>query len=792
MAAKHYESKEVEDKWQKKWEKDKLYTFDKKKGNVYSIDTPPPTISGDIHMGHAFSYTHADIIVRYKRMQGYNVFYPFGFDNNGLATEKLVEKEKKVKATKLPRKEFNKLCAEVSKKYEKTFKEFWGNLGLSVDWNLLYTTNESRTQKISQHSFIELYKKGRQYRKEAPTIWCPHCQTAIAQVELEDKEKQTNFVSIEVQTEDGKKLTFATTRPELYPSCVGMSVHPDDKRYKKLVGKKVIMPITGAKITITTDEIVDPKLGTGVVYFCSSGDTQFLEWEVKHPIKDKIFIVNKDGTLNKKAGKYEGLTILEARKRIVADLKKLGAIKKVEPLTHVVNVHERCGTDIEYVSSKQWFIKYLDLKKEFLALGKKLTWHPKHMQVRYDNWIKGLKWDWCVSRQRYSGVPFPIWYCKKCEKIILAEESQLPVNPLKDKPKKPCSCGSKEFIPEKDIMDTWATSSLTPQINMQWQEDKPFFKKNFPMNLRPQAHDIITFWLFNTVVKAHLHNNSLPWTDVMISGHGLDPHGKKMAKSKGNVVDPIKLLETYPADAIRYWTAESRLGDDLPYQEKDVRTGQKTINKLWNASKFVFMHLKDYKHKEPKHLEVMDLWLLSKLQHLIKQSTESFENYEFYKVKSGVDNFFWNVFCDYYLEIVKNRLYNPKERGKEARQSGQYTLHVVLQVLLKMFAPIMPFITEEIYAQHYSKEEKTSIHTSSWPTPEPAHANETAEETGDLFLEILTRVRQEKSKKNKPLNTEIVLTLEKKEYEQLEKVLEDLQAVTKAKEVKQGTFKVVF
>ena len=789
--AKHYDPKIVEKKWRDTWEKQKLYAFDPKKKNVYSIDTPPPTVSGNIHMGHAFSYTHTDIIARYKRMQGFNVFYPFGFDNNGLATERLVEKDRKVKATQMSREAFAKLCSEVSKTYEDEFKTFWGDLGLSVDWDLLYATIEPRVRKISQLSFIELYNKGRQYRKEAPTIWCPECQTAIAQVELEDKEKETNFVSIEAQTEDGKPIVFATTRPELYPSCVGMSVHPDDDRYKDMVGKTVTLPLTNAKVTLTADELVNPEFGTGVVYFCSSGDTQFLEWEARHPVKNKMYIVNKDGTLNEKAGNYKGLTITEARKKIVEDLQALGVVKKIEPRRNVVNVHERCGTDIEYISSKQWFIKYLDLKDKFLALGKELNWYPQHMRVRYDNWIKGLKWDWCVSRQRYSGVPFPVWYCNTCEEIIIADVSQLPVDPLKDKPLKPCSCGSTDFTPEQDILDTWATSSLTPYINMHWKEqDNDFFDNHFPMSLRPQAHDIITFWLFNTVVKSHLHDNKLPWKDVMISGHGLDPKGKKMSKSKGNVINPIDLLKNYPADAIRYWTADSKLGDDLAYHEQDVKTGQKTITKLWNASKFVFMHLEDYQHKEPKHLEQMDFWLLSKLQHLIKQATEAFDAYEYSKVKNSFDNFFWNTFCDYYLEIVKDRLYNPYKRGKEARQSAQYTLHTALQVLLKLFAPIMPFITEEIYAQHYNKEEKNSIHISAWPQPEPAHANETAEEVGDVFINILTKVRQEKSKHNKPLNAEIHLTLDKADYEKLTDVLEDLKAATKAQKITSDSFSV--
>ena len=791
MSTKIYNYKISEKKWKKFWEKNKTFSFNpKSKGKIFAIDTPPPTISGDIHMGHAFSYTHGDIIARFKRMNGFNVFYPFGFDNNGLPTERLVEREENTKATKMPRKQFNDLCLQVSKKYERKFKDFWETLGLSVDWNLLYTTIDQNVQKLSQKSFIDLYEKGREYRKEAPTIWCPECQTAIAQVELEDKELSSTFNDILFEVE-GKHITIATTRPELLPSCVAVFIHPDDERYKILVGKEAKVPLFNYKVPIIADDKVDREKGTGIVMCCTFGDIVDIDWFYKHNLPLKISI-RTDGFMDKIAQKYEGLPIKEAREKIIQDLKENNLLTSQKHIKHTVNVHERCGTEIEFLVTKQWFIKYLDLKKQFLEQGKKLNWYPKHMKVRYDNWVKGLQWDWLISRQRYFGVPFPLWYCKNCKGVILAEDSQLPVDPLKENPKNPCEkCKSKGFIPEKDIMDTWATSSLTPQIVASLMPKA--YNKIYPMTLRPQAHDIITFWLFNTVVKSYLHNKKLPWKDVMISGHGLDPQGKKMSKSKGNLIDPVGLLEKYPADAIRFWAAGSRLGDDLPYQEKDVHTGQRTITKLWNASRFTFLQLKDYKNKKPKKLEPIDKWILVKLNKIIGVSTQELERYEYSKVKSEVENFFWNTFCANYLEISKDRLYNPQKRGKEAKLSAQYTLYHSILSILKLFAPLMPFITEEIYQQHYKNKEKhKSIHISSWPKADKKLIDKKTEDLGNRFVEIVENVRQHKSQNKKSLKTEIKLTLDKKDYNMLKPTLEDLKAVTSAREIKQGKFSIEF
>jgi len=542
----------LESKWQKKWEKEKIHKFNKNSSKpVFSIDTPPPTVSGGMHMGHAFAYVQQDFIARYKRMKGFEVFHPFGFDDNGLATERFVESKKKIRAKDFSREEFIKICLETTKEAEKEMKKHWTALGMSLDWELLYRTIDAPARRTAQKSFLDIYEKGRLYQKEAPTMWCPACETAIAQAELEDKEKESQFVFISFDVEGGKKITIATTRPELMPACVAIHVHPEDKRYLDLIGKEVKIPFTERKVKIFANPDVDKEFGTGAVYHCTFGDLDDVEWvmAMNLPI---IEIMGKDGRLNEKAGKYKGMKTEEARKAIIEDLKKEGRIEKIEPIKHVVNVHERCKTPIEILTAKQWFVKYLDLKEEFIAKGETINWFPKHFKARYDNWIAGLKWDWNISRQRYYGVPFPVWYCKKCGKVILAQETQLPVDPLKDKPREKCECGSNEFEPEKDVFDTWFTSSLTPQINCLWKEKDKFFKKMYPMNLRPQGHDIITLWAFSTIVKGLFHSGQVPWKDIMINGWALEPKGKKMSKSLGNVISPTEMIEKYSADVLMY------------------------------------------------------------------------------------------------------------------------------------------------------------------------------------------------------------------------------------------------
>jgi len=788
---KKYDPKKSEETWSKYWEKEKIYKFDQKsKAEIYSIDTPPPTVSGKVHIGHAFSYSQQDFVIRFQRMLGKNVFYPFGTDNNGVATERLIEQIRKVKARDMPREDFVKICLEELKKnLIPTYINDMKRLGLSCDYDIFYTTIDKHCQEISQRSFIELYKIGREYRKDAPAMWCPECATGISQVECTDKEIPSTFNDIIFKV-DNKDLTIATTRPELLPACVAVFYHPDDERYKPLKGKLAKVPLFDLEVPIMPDERADPEKGTGIVMCCTFGDQTDMEWQKAHNLEIREAIT-KDGKMTELAEKYKGMTIKEARKAITADLKKEGLLVSQKPITHAVNVHERCGTEIEIIKSKQWFIKYLDLKKDMIKWGEKLNWFPKHFVSRYTNWVEGLQWDWLISRQRYFGIPFPVWYCQACDEPIMADEKDLPVDPLKDKPpvKKCPKCGTSKFIPEKDVLDTWATSSLTPRLAIELMPEA-LQKRLYPMNLRPQAHDIITFWLFNTVVKSNLHYKKNPFKDVMISGWLLDPKGKKMSKSKGNVIEPTTVIENYCADALRFMSAGTKLGEDLPYQEKDVVTGMKTVTKLWNASKFAFMHLKDYKKEKPKKIEFFDKWILSKLNKIIKGSTDAFLKYEYSRTRLDVEKFFWQTLCDNYLEIVKDRLYNPDKRGKEAKKSGQYALYHALLSTIKLLAPIMPFITEEIYQDFFKKTEKDkSIHISKWPAYEKKLVDDKIEEAGDALIAVIAAVRKMKTENNKPLNSpvkEIIIECDNKMQKSIEPAIEDLKAVTKAEKIEFG------
>jgi valyl-tRNA synthetase len=764
---------EMEAKWSKYWEEHQIYAFDENSDkSIYSIDTPPPTVSGKMHLGHAFSYAQQDFIARYKKMKGFNVFYPFGTDDNGLATDKLIEKIKKVKSSKMPRKEYTKLCLETLIELRKEYIKDWKSIGISCDWKINYTTIDEESQKISQKSFLDLYKLGREYRKEAPTIWCPKCETAISQVELKDEEKETFFNDIVFLTEEKEKIIIATTRPELLCACVGVFVHPEDKKYSQLIGKKLKVPLYDLWVDVRADERVDMQKGTGIVMCCTFGDQNDIEWFKAFNLNLREGIT-KNGKMTEIAGKYSGMNIEEARKEIIEDLKKENLLISQKKIIHEVNTHERCGTSIEIVNSLQWFIKYLDLKDEFVARGKEMNWFPKHFISRYENWIQGLQWDWCISRQRNFGVPFPVWYCKKCSEVILAEEKDLPVDPVEDKPSiNKCKCGNTEFIPEKDVLDTWATSSLTPKLAIEKFKEKKIYKKLFPMDLRPQAHDIITFWLFNTIVKSHLHNNSIPFKNIMISGWALDPKGKKMSKSKGNVIHPQDIIKKYSADCLRYWAGQTSLGDDSPLSEKEFIAAQKFINKLINASKFVSELTKNFNlNKFNLNKAVFastDKWILSRLNSIKKEATESLEKYEFSKALTLTRNFFWLEFADYYIEEVKYRMYNETKNKKEA----QYTLLTVITDCLKLLAPFLPYITEEIMQINFKELMKSkSIHNEFWPEINENLIDLKTEEKGKTMNSIIAGIRKIKSLKQKAMNSEmkkIKIFMEKNVLEETE------------------------
>jgi len=800
---KKYNAEESELKWLKIWDEKQLFAFDPEntKKEIFSIDTPPPTVSGKFHMGHAFSNSQQDFIARYKRMQGFNVLQPFGTDDNGLPTKLLIERLKKVKAAKMNRKEFRQLVLDtLENELKPSYTNDWKRLGISCDFNVKYSTIDPHCRKISQKSFIDLYKKGREYRQEAPAMFCPKCQTAISQVECEDEDIKSHFNDIVFKVDD-ENLVIATTRPELLPACVAIFYHPEDERYQKYKGKTAKVPLFNFEVPILEDKRANPEKGTGIVMCCTFGDQTDMEWQKEHKLPIKAAF-GRNGIMTNIAGKYEGMKIIDARKEMISDMKEQGLLLNQKEIIHAVNVHERCGTPVEFIHSKQWFIKYLDLKNDMKKWGQEFEWHPAHMKNRYDNWVEGLAWDWCISRQIEYGIPFPVWYCKDCDEVILPEEKDLPIDPVEDKcPIEKCpKCGSSEFIPETDVINTWATSSLTPTIVKELFKEKPVYEKLIKnsTNLRPQAHDIITFWLFNTVVKSQLHFNLSPWKHVMISGWMLDPNGKKMSKSKGNIIEPQAIIQKYSSDALRYMAASSTLGEDLAFPEKDIVTGQKTVTKLWNASKFVIMNLGEEKPKEIKfdNLTNIDKWLMLKLNSIITNVTNYFDNYQYFKARFEVDNFFWNTFCDYYLEIVKDRFFNPDNYSKEEIASGNYVLYNSLLSIHKMFAPIIPFITEEIYDLYFKKfESEESIHLNSWPKSLEI-TDESVLDAGDLAVKVIGLVRKYKSENQMSLKEElekVVITCNEEDKKLLELVLEDIKSTAKIKlvEYKDGSSLVV-
>jgi len=804
---KKYNILEQEQKWQQFWDQNNIYKFDQTSQKpIFSIDTPPPYASAaHLHVGHAMSYTQAEFIIRFKRMQGYNIFYPMGFDDNGLPTERYVEQKYKITdKSKISREEFIKLCLQETKEVAKTYTSLWKSLGLSIDWSLLYSTISPMARRISQKSFLDLYKKNLLEHRKEPTIWCPSCQTALAQADLEDSEEKSklNYIKFKIKQENNKTikqsdaptlrssdaLIIATSRPELLAACVALYVNPDDSRYKDLINESAIVPIFNQEVPIKSDLSVDPKFGTGLMMVCTWGDSEDVaKWK-----KDKLetrLIFDKSGHFNELAKPFQGSTFKEARSKIIEKLQEQKLLVKQEDITHVLNVHERCKTPVEFYLTKQWFIKILDNIEDFKRQGSKINWFPLSMKKKYDTWLDGLKWDWNISRERYYGIPFPVWYCGKCHEIILPEEKDLPVDPTENNPKHPCpKCQSTQFLPEKDVMDTWMTSSLTPQINSHWQE-KNENKKLYPMSLRIQAFEIIRTWLFYTIVKSWYHEKSLPWQDVMISGHGLDKQGRKISKSLGNYEPVTNIIKRYGSDSLRYWSAGSNLGNNLRYKEEEVKDGKKLITKLFNASKFSLMFLENFKSYQlsATSYQPIDQWILSKLQNTIKNTTQYFNGYEYSKAKKEIYNFFWKNFADNYIELSKSRLYN--DENKEAKQSAQATLYICLINILKMFAPILPHITEEIWQtlKQDNKELETSIHISSWPEIDKKLINDKQEKLGDQIVEILSLVRKTKSNANLAMNKDIKEIIIDSKEKDLEKFFPDLANATHAQQISFGT-----
>ena len=740
-----------------KWETSGVYTFDRNasRDQVFAIDTPPPTVSGSLHMGHVFSYTHTDTVARFWRMRGKSVFYPMGWDDNGLPTERRVQNyfgvscdpnvaydpkftppfhgdvPKDHRAVAISRPNFIELCVELTHQDEKIFEDLFRRLGLSVDWSLLYTTISDYARRTSQAAFIRNLSRGEAYAQEAPTLWDVDFGTAVAQAELEDRERPGAYHSINFARTDGSgNVTIATTRPELIPACVALVAHPDDPRYQPLFGKTVRTPLFDVEVPVVAHELAQIDKGTGIAMICTFGDLTDVIWwrELNLPTRPVIgrdgrivadmpdWITSATGTANYAA--LAGKGVKQAQTAIVEMLRLSGDMNgEPEPITHPVKFFEKGDRPLEIVTSRQWYIRNGGrdevLRAALLKRGDELAWHPDFMQHRYTNWVGGLNGDWLISRQRYFGVPIPLWYPLTAagepdfNNPIIPSESDLPIDPSSDIP-----AGFTEaqrgvaggFMGEPDVMDTWATSSLTPQIAGRWIDDQKLFNNIFPMDVRPQAHDIIRTWLFATTVRSHFEHNIAPWKNAALSGWILDPDRKKMSKSKGNVVTPIDLFEQYGSDAVRYWAASARPGVDTAFSEDQMKVGRKLATKLLNVTKFVLGFGEANPTATPT--EAVDIAMLARLASVVDEATTAFETYDYARALEKSESFFW-WFCDDYVELVKTRAYSEGAGSDSARAA----LQRALSTLQRLFAPHIPFATEEVWSWWQTG----SIHRASWP-----------------------------------------------------------------------------
>ena len=799
----------LEAKWNARWEENGTYRFDRSRTRqeIYSVDTPPPTVSGSLHIGHVFSFTHTDIVARFQRMRGKEVFYPMGWDDNGLPTERRVQNYYGVrcdpslpydpafqppeKPPKQPisvsRPNFIELCNRLTVEDEQVFERLWRYLGLSVDWTRTYATIGRAAQRVSQASFLRLLKRGAAYQLEAPTLWDIDFRTAVAQAELEDREQPGAYHRIRFEIPggppegghyDGGYVEIETTRPELIPACVALVAHPDDERYRPLFGREVVTPLLGVSVPVKPHALADPEKGSGIAMICTFGDLTDVTWwrELSLPVRA---IIQPNGAFRPITWGVTGwetrdaaaaqhaydqlvhLSAAKARAKVVELLQQSGdLIGEPKPITHPVKFYEKGDRPLEIITSRQWFIKTMEFRAALLERGGDLQWHPEYMRHRYENWVNGLAGDWCISRQRFFGVPFPVWYplaadgSRDYAHPLVPDESRLPIDPSTDVPDGYAASQRDQpngFAGDPDVMDTWATSSLTPQVAGGWLEDPDLFARVFPMDLRPQAHDIIRTWLFSTVLRAELEHHQLPWAHAAISGFVVDPDRKKMSKSKGNVITPMALLEEHGSDGVRYWAANGRPGADTTFDPGQMKVGRRLATKILNASRFALLQT------EPKGdvTAPLDKAMLLNLARLVTFATKKLEEYDYTSALSEIEKSFWN-FCDDYIELVKARRYG--DFGADSASSANGALLVALESYLRLFAPYLPFVTEEVWSWWRTG----SVHRAPWPTADALEllAGEGADARFYLDAQIANgEIRREKSLQGMKIKTPVNVTI---------------------------------